>query len=185
MRKYSAVTRNAVLPLASLLLCAWTAAGAECTSKSYKMTVPDRGTLLRLADGEHKLGSVATEHGTVEARVSVKEKVVSNTRYFIEGKPLEEVAESALPEGLRECLKKDAAAGAGLENWFATAGRFVGDWLIPPAYAAPARDRITDTTVIFELCFKGTNTHQVCTYKACTYYGMGGRSCVVLFVTGA
>ena len=188
MRNHSAPRQSMLLPtlLGGCFVLAFAASGrAECTTRTYRMTLPEQSTLT-LPDGEHRIGSVVTEHGTVEARVVVKDKVVAAPRFFVAGKLLSEVSEAALPEGLRDCVKKAAAAAPGTENWFATAGRSLRDWLVAPAYAAPVRESRTDTTVLTELCFRGTNSHQVCTYRACTHYGFTGKTtCVVLFVTGA
>ena len=55
-------TLMAVLPslvTGCLMLGLATQAAAECTSKSYKLTLPDRAT-LKLPDGEHAIGSLQT-----------------------------------------------------------------------------------------------------------------------------
>ena len=56
--------------------------------KSYKLTLPDQAT-LKLADGEHAIGSLQTEHGSLEARVTVAGKDISAPRFLIGGGPCE------------------------------------------------------------------------------------------------
>jgi len=190
MWNHSTPTRDfPILPTlfaACVLLGSASVLRADCTSKSYDMPLADQTALLRLGDGQHKIGSVVTGHGTIEARVAVKDRVVAAPRFFLEGKLLSEVSEAALPEGLRDCLKKAAAAGPTLESSVARLTRAVRDWIVAPAYAEPAIAPRRDHTVLTELCFKGTSSQQVCTYKACTSYGFTGKTtCVVLFVTGA
>jgi hypothetical protein len=158
-------------------------AGAECTTKSYKLSLPDSAS-VKLPDGEHTLGSVQTAHRSFEARVNVKGKVASGRRFFIGGRLLRDVSESTLPEGLRDCLKNAPATPSTPETWVATAVRSALDWIVVPAEARGASHSSTDW-YITELCFKGTNANQVCTYKVCTVDINSKRTCTVLFVTGA
>jgi len=182
MRKEPTETRSAfpILVLACLTLGLTTQARAECTSKTYNLSLPDRAT-LKLPDGEHSIGSVQTAHGSLEARVSVKGKDVSAPRFLIAGRPLREVSESALPQGLRDCLKKPSTP----DSWMAKAIRSTLDWLVAPAHAESVSSRMRDDWYFTELCFKGTNAQQVCTYKACYVSGLEGTTtCKTLFVTG-
>jgi hypothetical protein len=75
-------------------------AAAQLTNKTYSLDVPDVDT-LNLTDGEHTVASVDTDHGKLEARVTVKGKVISDNRYFIRGKPLKEIPERQLPGWIR------------------------------------------------------------------------------------
>ena len=93
MRNQTSGTRMSMTVLSSvvagyLMLGLATQAAAECTSKSYKLTLPDQAT-LKLADGEHAIGSLQTEHGSLEARVTVKGKNISAPRFLIGGRPCE------------------------------------------------------------------------------------------------
>src|SRR3954462_9869336 len=120
MRNQPAKTVNISpkLVVACLVLGLATRASGECTSKTYRMTLPDRAT-LKLADGEHKIGSVQTEHGSFEARVNVKGKDVSAPRFLVGGRALKEVSESTLPQGLRDCLKQEPPAPSTPDTWVA------------------------------------------------------------------
>lgn len=160
-----------------------TRASAECASKTYKKEMLDPATLK---DGEQSIGSIQTLLGSVEVRAVVKSKVASAPRFFLGGQQLTEVAPSALPSDLRECLKNAPAHGASPENWFAKAARSAADWVIPSAEAAAARPVPHGITIVFtEVCFKGTKDHQTCTYTACVSDSLAEtKTCAQLFATG-
>jgi len=167
------------LVVSCLMLGLRTQARAECTTKTYRLSLPDRAT-LKLADGEHKIGAVDTDHGSLEARVNVKGKDISAIHFFIGGRALSEVAESALPQDLRDCLKKAPPGPPSSEGWLARAAHATLDWIVEPAHASVVRD----DWWFEELCFKGTATQQTCTYKACYSNGVAGTTtCIVLFPT--
>jgi hypothetical protein len=168
-----------------LMLGLATRAAAECTSKSYKLSLPDRAT-LKLADGEHAIGSLQTEHGSLEARVTVKGKDISVPRFLIGGRSLREVSESALPQGLRDCLKNAPAVPTKPETSVSKVIRSALDWIVAPAQAATVSHTQTEDWYFTELCFKGTNSTQTCTYRVCVSNGFTGKTaCTTLFVTGA
>jgi hypothetical protein len=86
---------------------------------------------------------------------------------------------------LRDCLKKASAVPPKPETSLAKAIRSALDWIVVPAQAASV-SRTTGYDWFFtELCFKGANSTQTCTYKACLVDFSGKTTCKTLFVTGA
>lgn len=138
-------------------------AAAECRSKTYTLDVPDAST-LKLKDGEHTIAAVATEQGKLEARVTVKGKIVSETKLFVGGKPLKEISETQIPESVSGCVQKAALSP---ESWIAKAFRTTLDWMVPTVYAnQPCKLVVTAT------CGRALDGTWYCVYKVCC-----GRSC--------
>jgi len=106
------------------------AVAQEC--KVSGLDVPDPST-LNLKDGEHVIASADTVAGKLEARVTVKNKVVSSPWVFLDGKPLNKITEAQIPKEVLPCMKK-AESPSG--SWLANAASSTADWIVPKAYAA-------------------------------------------------
>jgi hypothetical protein len=125
-----------VLQVLALLCCLTLAvaipAATDC--KTYKLEVPDPAS-LKLSEGEHTIAGVATDHGRFEARVTVKNKEISEPHYFLGGKLLKPTPESEVPGDLRDCLKKDlkrsAISGHLWENPTAASTRWMPASYVP------------------------------------------------------
>ncbi|HUL23716.1 MAG TPA: hypothetical protein VLZ10_19835 [Thermodesulfobacteriota bacterium] len=117
-----------ILALVCVTLALAGPAAAQC--KQYKLELPDLDT-LNLKDGEHVVGAVETLRGKLEARVTVKDKVVSDPILFIGGTRMTEVPESQIPKSVLGCMKAELPSGI----WLANAADYILDWITPPAYA--------------------------------------------------
>ena len=140
-------------------------AAAECTTKTYTLDVPD-ATTLKLKDGDHTVAAVATEHGKLEARVTVKGKVVSEPRLFIGGKLLKEISESQILEPVRGCAQKAGLlqkAGLSAESWIARVVYGALNWIMPTAYAR------TEACIykVTAFCGKALDGSYYCIYYVC------------------
>jgi hypothetical protein len=173
-----------------IVVAVWLAVGlparaaAECTSKTYKIDLPDPAT-MKLSDGEHTIGSVRTTLGTLDVRVTVKSKDISQPFYTVAGQRLTVVSASSLPADLRECMKEAGASAPSLDTWLSRVTRSALDWIVVPAQAATVRAINQSSVVFHEACLRGTKDHQVCTYTACFRASDGSSmGCVQLFVTG-
>src|SRR5262245_20993462 len=98
-------------------------AAAECTK--YELVLPDLST-LKLPDGEHTVGTLDTKIGKLEARVTVKNKVVSDPRPYRNGTLMKATPDSELPKDLLTCDQK-AELPSG--NQFVNAVRSLMDWI--------------------------------------------------------
>src|SRR5262245_40011336 len=88
-----------------LVLASIATLAAEC--KLFKLDLPETDK-LGLKDGEHVLGSTATDVGKFEARVTVKATVVSPPRFYIGGKLMTATPDARVPAELRDCFKRTA-----------------------------------------------------------------------------
>ena len=105
----------------------------EC--KVYGLDVPDPDTLNLIKDGEHVIASADTVVGKLEARVTVKSKVVSSPWVFLDGKPMKKITEAQIPKEVLACMKKAESLSG---SWFANAASSTVDWIVPKAYASCA-----------------------------------------------
>lgn len=109
----------------------------KCSKGPWDFKDPET---MNLPDGEHSLGKVDIPEGTLEVRVVVKNKTISDPMYYLKGKKLRKTADSRVPKELRECLglKKTAS----VTEWIAPPLTATLDWLITPAEAKSCRVRI-------------------------------------------
>lgn len=107
------------------------AVAQEC--KVSGLDVPDPSTLNLVKDGEHVIASADTVAGKLEARVTVKNKVVSSPWVFLDGRPLKKITEAEIPKEVLLCMKT-AESPSG--SWLANAASSAVDWMVPKAYAA-------------------------------------------------
>jgi hypothetical protein len=134
-----------ILAMVCLTLALAVPASAQC--KQYKLELPDLDT-LKLKDGEHVVGAVETENGKLEARVTVKGKVVSDPILFIGGKRMQEVPESQIPKSVLDCMKAELPSG----SWLANAADNTLDWIVPKAYARACRNWVIRSGCDGKIC---------------------------------
>ena len=115
-----------------LIILALTVPAVAQDCKVSGLDVPDAST-LNLKDGEHVIASADTVAGKLEARVTVKNKVVSSPWVFLDGKPLNKITEAQIPKEVLPCMKKAESLSG---SWLANAASSTADWIVPKAYAA-------------------------------------------------
>jgi hypothetical protein len=109
---------------------------ADC--KVFEMATPDPAT-LKLPDGEHVIGSVATPGGKIEARVVVKGKDISNNQLYLAGKAMRSSAQSQVPNDIRECLGIKKTALLEATGWLTSAAGALRDLIETPVEARDTR----------------------------------------------
>jgi hypothetical protein len=153
-----------ILALICLTLSVAVPAATEC--RTHRLEVPDPAT-LSLKEGENVIAAVLTEGGRLEARVTVKDKVVSEPLFFIGGKLLNETPESQIPGPVRDCLKNAQKAAS-------TSGGFDSTTLHGLAWSAPAAFR-APKCVATATCAKNLAGGYNCIAYACCTVSSGGR----------
>jgi hypothetical protein len=137
-----------LLSLAGVILGLTVPAAAQCNTG--RLQLPNIEA-LKLSDGEHVIATLQTMHGKMEARVTVKGKVVSEPVYSIGGKLLEETPKAKVQKGNRPCLKM-SSLDDDFVSWYTAAARSVLDSIITPAYAKQCRAKIVSVSCTSDQC---------------------------------
>lgn len=121
---------------------------AECDNRP--LALPDLET-LNLPEGEHVVVARDSLKGKIEARVTVKNKVVSQPVYYLGGKRLIPTPESKVPKTILDCLKKGHAASS-CESWFGNLARTTLNLIVPDAEAAMTKCVIKSASCNQNMC---------------------------------
>jgi len=121
-----------VLPLLVLVMALAVPAVADCVNQGFNLDIPDTNT-LKLPDGSHVIAAVGTPFGKLEARVTVRSKVVSEPQFYLGGKLLKPVQESQLSVAARRCLQKRAELSPASQ--LANALRSIAGAIVPTVHA--------------------------------------------------
>jgi hypothetical protein len=96
---------QSIPPRASDVLCS-----------TAKLRFKDVNT-LKLPDGQHVIGMIETQYGKLEGRVDVVGGVVSEPKYYINGKPLILTPNDKIPPTLRACLARGKRASGDVSSY--------------------------------------------------------------------